>query len=43
MELCRLVDIFDLSIEEFKKEIQNLINTYTPEELLEELKECGLE
>ena len=35
------MDIFDLDIEDFEKEIEKFINSYTPEELFEELKECG--
>lgn len=35
------MDVFDLSIKEFKEEIQEIINNYTPEELLTELKQCG--
>lgn len=37
------MDIFDLSIEEAQKEMEELLSKYTPEELLNELKECGLE
>lgn len=37
------MDIFDLSIDDFKKEIKKLVDEYTPEELLNELIECGLE
>ena len=33
----------EVSIEEFEKHFNKLIDTYTPEELLEELIECGLE
>ena len=35
------MDIFDLSIEEFEKEMKKLVNEFTPEELLQQLKECG--
>lgn len=35
------MDIFDLNMNDFKKEIKKLVNSYKPEELLEELKECG--
>lgn len=35
------MDIFDLSIEEFEKEMKVLVESCTPEELLEQLKECG--
>lgn len=37
------MDIFDLSIDDFKKEIKKLVDEYTPEELFQELIECGLE
>lgn len=37
------MDIFDLSIDDFKKEIKKLVDKYTPEELLNKLIECGLE
>lgn len=37
------MDIFDLSIDDFKKEIKKLVDEYTAEELLNELIECGLE
>lgn len=37
------MDIFDLSVDDFKKEIKNLVDEYSPEELLNELIECGLE
>ena len=37
------MDIFDVSIDDFKKEIKKLVDEYTPEELLNELIECGLE
>ena len=33
----------EVSIEEFKEHFNKLIDTYTPEELLQELIECGLE
>lgn len=33
----------EVSIEEFEELFNKLIDTYTPEELLEELIECGLE
>lgn len=33
----------EVSIEEFEERLNKLIDTYTPEELLEELIECGLE
>lgn len=33
----------EVSIEEFEEHFNKLIDTYTPEELLEELIECGLE
>lgn len=32
----------EVSIEEFEEHFNKLIDTYTPEELLEELIECGL-
>lgn len=37
------MDMFDLSIKEFKKEMKKIVDKYTPEELLQKLKECGLE
>lgn len=37
------MDIFDLDIKDFEKEIDNFLKGYTPEELLEELKQCGLQ
>lgn len=37
------MDIFDLSVDDFKKEMKKLVDEYTPEELLQQLKECGLE
>lgn len=33
----------EVSIEEFEERLNKLIDTYTPEELLEELIKCGLE
>lgn len=33
----------EVSIEEFEELFNKLIDTYTPEELLQELIECGLE
>lgn len=36
------MNIFELSEEEIKKILQNELNKVTPEELLEELIECGL-
>lgn len=33
----------EVSIEEFEEHFNKLIDTYTPEELLKELIECGLE
>ena len=33
----------EVSIEEFEEHLNKLIDTYTTEELLEELIECGLE
>ena len=36
------MDLFDLSIEEFKKEMSKFIKNMTKEELLQELIECGL-
>lgn len=33
----------EVSVEEFEEHFNKLIDTYTPEELLEELIECGLE
>lgn len=35
------MDIFDLSVDDFKKEMKKLVDEYTPEELLQQLKECG--
>lgn len=35
------MDIFDLSIEDFQKTIKKIVDEYTPEELLQQLKECG--
>ena len=37
------MDIFDLPIEEFKKELNKIFSNITPKELLQELIECGLE
>ena len=37
------MNIFELSEEEIKKVFQDELNKVTPEELLEELIECGLE
>lgn len=37
------MDIFDLPIEEFEKELDKIFSNITPEELLQELIECGLE
>lgn len=36
------MDIFDLSISEFKQEMNKIVNSQTKEELLEELVKCGL-
>lgn len=36
------MDIFDLDIKEFEKEIDALLGSMTDEELLEELQENGL-
>ena len=33
----------EVSVEEFEEYFNKLIDTYTPEELLQELIECGLE
>lgn len=33
----------EVSIKEFKNHFKKFLDTYTPEELLEELIECGLE
>ena len=33
----------EVSVEEFEEHFNKFIDTYTPEELLEELIECGLE
>lgn len=33
----------DVSIEEFEEHFNKFIDTYTPDELLQELIECGLE
>lgn len=33
----------EVSVEKFEEHFNKLIDTYTPEELLEELIECGLE
>ena len=35
------MDIFDLNINEFEKEMQKVVNSYSAEELLTELKKCG--
>lgn len=35
------MDIFDLSVDDFKKEMKKLVDEYTPEELLQQLKDCG--
>lgn len=37
------MNIFDLPLEEFEKELDKLISSYTKEELLQELIKCGLE
>jgi tRNA nucleotidyltransferase/poly(A) polymerase len=37
------MDLFDLSPEEFEKELEKLLNSKSKEELLQELVECGLE
>ena len=37
------VDIFDLTIEDFEKELDKILNSQTPEQTLAELVECGLE
>lgn len=37
------MNLFDLPMKEFDKKIDEIFNQYTPEELLEELKKCGLE
>lgn len=36
------MDIFDLDIKEFEKEIDELLESMTDEELLQELQENGL-
>ena len=36
------MEIFDLNIKEFEREIKNLVKKFTPEELLQELIACGL-
>ena len=35
------MDIFDLNINEFEEEMQKIVNSYSAEELLVELKKCG--
>lgn len=35
------MEVFDLSIDNFRKEMQKLVNEYTPKELLQELRKCG--
>ena len=35
------MDIFDLSVDDFKKKMKKLVDEYTPEELLQQLKDCG--
>lgn len=35
------MDIFDLDINDFKKEMKKIVDEYIPEELLKELRECG--
>lgn len=44
-EEAKEIDQFsnEVSIEEFEEYFNKLIDTYTPEELLQELIECGLE
>ena len=37
------MDLFDLSKEEFEKELDNLINSQTKEQLLCDLIKCGLD
>ena len=37
------MDIFDLSYKKFKKKVDNILDNISPEELLQELKENGLE
>ena len=37
------MDIFDLPIEEFEKELNKIFSNITPKELLQKLIECGLE
>ena len=38
-----VMDLFNLPIDEFEKEINKIFSNITPEELLQELIECGLE
>ena len=44
-EEAKEIDWFsnDVSVQEFEEHFNKFIDTYTPEELLEELIECGLE
>ena len=37
------MDIFNLTVEEIEQELDKMLSKYTPEELLNELIECGLE
>ena len=37
------MDIFDLSYKKFEKKVDNILNNISPEELLQELKDNGLE
>lgn len=37
------MDIFNLTVEEIEQELDEMLNKYTSEELLNELIECGLE
>ena len=37
------MNIFALSTEEAEKEIEKMLNSFTKEQLVKELKECGLE
>lgn len=37
------MDIFSLTVEEIEQELDKMLSKYTPEELLNELIECGLE
>lgn len=37
------MNIFGLNADNLEKEIKKLLDEYTPEELLQQLKDCGLE